>query len=104
MFQGVERPCELIFTNLGIGKTTWMKSREWCFKYAKGPANSICLQDVLKCDFVEFDEAMFQGVERPCKLTFCILGIEKRDLDEVAEVMFQVGVWPWELIICFWTS
>jgi hypothetical protein len=28
MFQGVERPCELIFTNLGIGKTTWMKSRE----------------------------------------------------------------------------
>jgi hypothetical protein len=28
-------------------------------------------------------EAMFQGVKRPCKIIFCIQGIEKTDLDEV---------------------
>jgi hypothetical protein len=42
----------------------------------------------LKKDFVEVDEAMFQGVERPCELIFCILGIEKSYLDEAAYVMF----------------
>jgi hypothetical protein len=31
---------------------------------------------------------------------FLPLGIQKSDLDEVAEVMFQVGEWPWDLIIC----
>jgi hypothetical protein len=31
---------------------------------------------------------------------FHILGIQKSDLDEVAKMMFQVGEWPWELIIC----
>jgi hypothetical protein len=36
----------------------------------------ICLLDVLKNDFGEVDEAMFQGVERPCVLIFCVLGIE----------------------------
>jgi hypothetical protein len=36
----------------------------------------------------EVDEAMFQGVERPCELIFCILRIEKSYLDEVALVMF----------------
>jgi hypothetical protein len=33
----------------------------------------------------EVDEAMFNGVEMPCEL------IQKSNLDEVAEVMFQVG-------------
>jgi hypothetical protein len=37
----------------------------------------ICLLDVLKYDFSEVDEAMFLGVERPCELIFCILGIQK---------------------------
>jgi hypothetical protein len=37
---------------------------------------------------------MYQGVERHCELIFCILGIQKCDLDELAEVMFQVGKWP----------
>jgi hypothetical protein len=32
MFQGVDRPCELIFYILGIQKATWTKSRKWCFK------------------------------------------------------------------------
>jgi hypothetical protein len=40
--------------------------------------------DFLANDFGEFDEAMFQGVERPYELIFCILSIEKSDLDEVA--------------------
>jgi hypothetical protein len=31
---------------------------------------------------------MFEGVQGPC------------DFDEVAWVMFVVGEWPWELIIC----
>jgi hypothetical protein len=37
--------------------------------------------DVLKKDFVEVDEAIVQGVERPCEKIFCILGIEKSELD-----------------------
>jgi hypothetical protein len=40
--------------------------------------------DVLKNDFGEVDEAIFQGIERPNELIFSILGIEKSDLDEVA--------------------
>jgi hypothetical protein len=35
------------------------------------------------------DEGMFQGVEMSFKLIFCIQGIEKNDLDEVALVMFK---------------
>jgi hypothetical protein len=42
----------------------------------------------LKKDFGEVDEAMFQGVKMPCEHIFCMLGIEKSDLDEVALVMF----------------
>jgi hypothetical protein len=28
----------------------------------------------LKKDFGEFDEALFQGVERSCEIIFCLLG------------------------------
>jgi hypothetical protein len=34
-----------------------------------------CLLGVLKNDIGEVDEAMFQGVYRPCELIFCIQGI-----------------------------
>jgi hypothetical protein len=34
------------------------------------------------------NEAMFQGVEKPYELNFHILGIQKSDLHEVAEVEF----------------
>jgi hypothetical protein len=34
---------------------------------------------------------MFQFVERQCELIFCILVIQKIDLGEDAEVIFQVG-------------
>jgi hypothetical protein len=37
----------------------------------------------LKKNF-DVDDVMFQGVERPCELFFCINDIEKSDLDEVA--------------------
>jgi hypothetical protein len=39
---------------------------------------------VLKNDLVEVDEVMFQGIESPCELLFCLLGIGKSDLDKVA--------------------
>jgi hypothetical protein len=42
------------------------------------------LLDVLKNDFVEFDEEMFQWVERPCQPILYILSIEIIDLDKVA--------------------
>jgi hypothetical protein len=43
---------------------------------------------VLKINFADFDEAMFHDVERPFKRIVYILGIEKSDLDKVADVMF----------------
>jgi hypothetical protein len=44
----------------------------------------MCLLEVLKIDFDEVGEAIIQGVERPCEHIFCILGIEKSDLDDFA--------------------
>jgi hypothetical protein len=58
----------------------------------------ICLLDFSKNDFVEVDEALYQGVERPNILW--ILSFRKSDLDVAAEVMFLVGVWLLEHIIC----
>jgi hypothetical protein len=37
----------------------------------------------LKIDFVVFDEAMYQSVERPCGHIFWIFDFEKSDFDEV---------------------
>jgi hypothetical protein len=48
----------------------------------------MCLLYILECDFDEVEEAMLQGVERPCELIFCILCIQRKDMDVVAEVMF----------------
>jgi hypothetical protein len=47
--------------------------------------------NILKNDFVEVDEAMFQSVERLSELIFYMLGIVKSDLHEFAQVIFQVG-------------
>jgi hypothetical protein len=44
----------------------------------------MCLLDVLKNDLAEFDKAMFLGVDFPCQIILCFLGIEKSDLDVVA--------------------
>jgi hypothetical protein len=44
----------------------------------------IWLLDVLKIDFGEVDESTFQGFERPYEVIFCILSLEKCDLNEIA--------------------
>jgi hypothetical protein len=44
----------------------------------------IYLLHFLKYDFVEVDETMFQGVDGPCELIFCIPGNEERDCHDVA--------------------
>jgi hypothetical protein len=44
--------------------------------------------NVLKNDFGEFDEEMFQGVKMPCVHIFCMLHIEKIEMDDVTLVMF----------------
>jgi hypothetical protein len=59
----------------------------------------ICLLEFLKCNFVLVDVAMFH-VERPCEVISYIPGIQKSFFDEVGDVIFQVGKWPWKLIIC----
>jgi hypothetical protein len=53
----------------------------------------------LKIDCGEVDDAIFRGVESPCEPIFSILG-KKSDLGEVVYVMFLVGEWPLEHIIC----
>jgi hypothetical protein len=60
MFQGVERPCELILCIVPCGLI-------------------FCLLNVLRNDFSEADETMFQGVEKPRELIFPILGIKQLD-------------------------
>jgi hypothetical protein len=42
----------------------------------------------LKNDFCNVDKAIFQSVEMPYELIFCILGFEKSEFDEFPEVMF----------------
>jgi hypothetical protein len=44
--------------------------------------------NVLKCDFLDVDEAMFLDVEGLFERIFYILVIEKRFLDDVDKVMF----------------
>jgi hypothetical protein len=48
----------------------------------------ICLRKFLKNNFGDADELMFQDVLKPLERIFEILGIDRNDLDEVAEVMF----------------
>jgi hypothetical protein len=59
------------------------KKRLWWIRLSdvlsNGPENSCCLLDVLKNNFIEVDESMFQGIENTCELIFCLLGIGKSD-------------------------
>jgi hypothetical protein len=48
----------------------------------------ICLLKVLKSNFGDVDELILKDVLKPSERFFQILGNEKSDLDEVAEVMF----------------
>jgi hypothetical protein len=54
----------------------------------------IGLLDVLIIQFSDVDEAMFQVVERQCELIFYVLGIQKSEVELVAEVIFLVGERP----------
>jgi hypothetical protein len=44
-------------------------------------------QEFLKNYFAEVDEVMFHNVERPFESIFCILRMQKSNLDDVASVM-----------------
>jgi hypothetical protein len=48
----------------------------------------ISLLNILKSDFGVFDEAMFHNVERLYERIYNVLGIQKSNLDEIAEVVF----------------
>jgi hypothetical protein len=48
----------------------------------------ICLLNVLKCDFVNVDEAMFSDVERSFERLFYIQGNKKNELVEYAGVLW----------------
>jgi hypothetical protein len=50
--------------------------------------NHYLLLNVLKINFGDVDEVMFHDVVKQLERIFYILGYEKCDLDEVAEVMF----------------
>jgi hypothetical protein len=65
MFQGVESPCELMALR-----------------------NHYLLLNVLRINFGDVDEALFHDVVKQLERIFYILGTEKSDLDEDAEVMF----------------
>jgi hypothetical protein len=51
----------------------------------------ICHLNVLKYDFGDIHSTMLHEVERPFESIFFILGIQKSNLNDVAEVMFLVG-------------
>jgi hypothetical protein len=75
MFKGVERPCDLIFYLQDIQKSDLDEDAEVILQVSEWPWELIIyLLDVLK-NFGDVDEAMFEGVERPCEIFFCILGI-----------------------------
>jgi hypothetical protein len=75
-FQCVERPCEHIFGFLGIQEISLDEAADMMFKVGEWPYKLIiCLLNLLKNNFREVDEAIFEGVERSCEIIFYILGI-----------------------------
>jgi hypothetical protein len=59
------------------------------FKIGEWPRELIiCLLNILKCDFGDVDEAMLRVVERQFESIFYILGMQKRNLYDAAEVKF----------------
>jgi hypothetical protein len=54
----------------------------------------ICPLVLLNCDFVEVDEAMFEGVGKTMRTRFLHPGHLKIAFEVLAEVIFQVGEWP----------
>jgi hypothetical protein len=87
-FQGSERPYEVIFCMLSIEKGDL--DGRLCDVLSRRMAREliICRLNVLNCDFVDVDEAMFHDVERPLERILYVVGIHKSVLDEAAEVLF----------------
>jgi hypothetical protein len=74
-FQGVGRSCKLIFSIVGIKKSDF---DELPYVLSRGMdlrTNNL-LSKVLKNIFREVDEAMIQGVKRPCEHQMCFLVIK----------------------------
>jgi hypothetical protein len=84
MFHDVGPTLERIFYILDIQKSFRTKSMK-CFLSRRMALRTHNLHSGrLKKDFGEVDDAIFKGVKRPLELNFCILSIEKSDLDEDA--------------------
>jgi hypothetical protein len=47
-----------------------------------------CFRPTKKCDFGEFERAIFQGIAWPLALIFCLMAGPKCDLGEVDKPMF----------------
>jgi hypothetical protein len=62
----------------GLSRGSYVLSRRMALR------TLICFLNVLKSYFVQVDEPMIQGVERPYKLIIYNLFIEKSCLDEIA--------------------
>jgi hypothetical protein len=88
MFQCDEKTYEHIFLMLNTEKSLWWSSLSDVLNRPKGLRTYTLPTGRLKNDFVEVDEAIIQGDERPSELIFYILGIQKSDLYEVPEMMF----------------
>jgi hypothetical protein len=90
------------FLHIGHPKSALDEVAEVMFWVGECPWDFIiCLLEVLRFDFGEVVKALFKGDERMCHLIFCFPGIQKSNLNEVADVKFYVREWPWELFICF---
>jgi hypothetical protein len=59
------------------------------FELGEWPLELIWFPDVLNNDFVEVEEAMIHGVERPCKLIFYILAIVKTTCTQLFKWYFM---------------
>jgi hypothetical protein len=84
IFQGVERACVLILCIWGIEKSLSWNRLNYVLNTRMPWELIIRLLYVLKDDFDKVDETMFQGVDGPCELIFCIPGIEKSVFHDLA--------------------
>jgi hypothetical protein len=57
---------------------------------------------VVRWNFGEVDEAMFQVVEKTWELIFCLLVVAKCEFGEVEKTMFQVVKSTGNLFSAFW--
>jgi hypothetical protein len=71
-----------------------------CFKCSKGHVNSLSPFWVSKNNLDEFAKFMFQVGEWPWEIIICLLDVVKCNFGEVHESMVQMFEKHWELIFC----